>query len=121
MILLDSSSGVTITTLIIAAIPGFLVSLGAFINSIRIHKDSKEAKGVREDLKVAVNGRMTDLIDVLKSNVALETRNATLEGLTRGYRIAEAEHEAGDIAKLETFQKGQDSATTTTKEPKPHA
>lgn len=78
---------ITLTNLWIAAAPILLVALGTFINSIRNGVKSDQHS---QEIKVAIDGRLTQLIEVLREKGVAEADLAAAKSLAAGIEIGHA-------------------------------
>lgn len=116
----DAPISVTMTQLVLAAIPPTLAAIAALIQSIRNHSATKDAgdKAIEakeaaaqttakvEEIRITVNGKLELLIDTLREKAAVEAAAqraiGQLEGIAKGREIeraaAASQQPASDIA-----------------------
>jgi siroheme synthase (precorrin-2 oxidase/ferrochelatase) len=87
----------TTTISLIGALSGLVVSITALVNSIRtkqgvktrIHNLRNESQGHLANF----DNRIAELVEALRADVDNKTRDAMLEGIVTGHRIARAQQE----------------------------
>jgi hypothetical protein len=101
----DAPIQVTITQLVLAALPMTLAAIASFITSIRNHgaandaaakaadaKDAATATSEKvEEIRISVDGRLTELLEALREKAIVEAAAqralGNLEGLAKGREL----------------------------------